>query len=613
MNYCIIAPNCVRNMDATYNFPIGIAYVSSSLKKSGRNVITYNLNYKEKPIDQILKELIIENSIDVIASGGITSQYNELYEIFKIAKQIKPSITTWVGGGIITSSPIPAMEALEYADYGMIGEGEVTICELAEAMEGLREFESVDGIIYNDGTKWITTRSRSEIQDLDSIPFPDYEGFEYGEIIKRASREFNFEDFSGTVVFSRSCPFNCTFCFHPSGTKYRKRSITNILKEIDYLVERYHLNGLYVADELFALRDEELNIFCAAMMERKLQYFVSLRVDIVNENMIQKLKDSGCVAICFGLESADNRILESMNKKITIKQIEYALSICDKVGMPIQGNFIFGDVAETAETYQNTLTWWKQHPQYSINLTPIIVYPGSKLYSYACKNGIITDEVQYIKDGCPNINVTKMSDLEYRKMFFDIGTAFTKGTDLLGNGFLEHSGNGLVNIHGSCPYCGSKQHWYDKNPFRFYAKPVCNHCGRVLNICALDYMDKELWLNNFRKLRSKKVALWGAANCLEALYVYIPELKDEEFSIIDTSPIKQGIEFHGKIVRAPQYIEEHDIEIVVITVVSASATTIHSSIVKSYTNVKSIIYLADLLDPNFDDKIICNSQDKKNI
>lgn len=602
MNYCIIAPNCVRNNDATYNFPIGIAYVSSSLKNSGRNVITYNLNYKEKPIYQILKELILNNSIDVIASGGITSQYNELYEIFKVAKQIKPSIKTWVGGGIITSSPIPAMKALEYADYGMIGEGEITICELAEAMEGLRTLESVDGIIYYNEGKWILTKPRTEIQDLDTIPFPDYEGFEYGEIIKRASKEFNFEDFSGTVVFSRSCPFHCTFCFHPSGTKYRKRSIANILKEIDYLIDQYHLNGLYVADELFALRNEELDIFCSSMKERNLMYFVSLRVDIVTEDMVQKLKDSGCVAICFGLESADNRILKSMNKRITLNQIESALAICDKVGMPIQGNFIFGDVAETVESYQNTLMWWKHHPQYSINLTPIIVYPGSELYSYACKNGIIADEVQYIKDGCPNINLTKMSDFEYRKMFFDIGTAYTKGTDLLNNGSLEYKGNGLVNIHGLCPYCGSEQHLYDKNPFRFYANPVCNHCGRVLNICALDYMDKELWLNNFRKLCSKKVALWGIANCLEALYVYIPELVNEEFLLIDSSPIKQGIKFHGKIVLDPKYIKENDVDVVVITVVSASATTIHSTIIKSYTNVKSIIYLADLLDPHFKEK-----------
>ena len=144
LNYLIVMPILTEIFEQSYTFPLGIAYVTSSLKQSGRNVIAYNLNYKTGTIRQNLEKLILEHDIDVVATGGLTAQYWQLERILRTAKEIKPSIITWVGGGIITSAPEAAMEALSIADYGMIGEGEITICELAEAMEGRRDPQTAE-------------------------------------------------------------------------------------------------------------------------------------------------------------------------------------------------------------------------------------------------------------------------------------------------------------------------------------------------------------------------------------------------------------------------------------------------------------------------------------
>ena len=601
MNYCIIMPRLARDDDVSYIFPIGIAYVSASLKATDRNVLTYNMNYKQLSTREILEKLITEYDLDVIASGGLTIQYPELREIFEIAKQIKPEIITWVGGGIITASPIPAMEALEFADYGMIGEGEVTICELAEAMEGKRGIESVNGLIFRDhiNESWIITSPREEIQDLDSLPLPDYEGFDYGALIDKANFETNTEH-SGTVSFSRSCPFNCTFCFHPSGTKYRKRSLKSILSEVDYLIDNYGISSLYIADELFALRGAELDAFCQEIIRRNLSFSISLRVDMVTVPLIQKLKESGCRIVSFGLESADNRILKSMNKHITVEQIEEALSICYKLDMPFNGNFIFGDEAETVETYQNTLKWWKVHPEYNIKLSQIIVYPGSILYEHAIKKSLIKSEVEFIRDGCPQLNVSNLTDEEFRKMMLDISLAYRKGTIKLRNCKLSYSTAGLVDIESKCPYCNKKNRWKNREVFRPVVKTICEHCGKIVDFFPLDYIDKSLFIKNFKRINKYKVALWGVTGSIESFFEYIPEAWKEPFLIVDSSKHKQGFAIHGHITVSPDTISDKEIDMVVITFTGGASATINYTIQEKYPSVQRVLYLGDFLNPNLD-------------
>lgn len=601
MNYCIVIPRLARDDEASYAFPIGIAYVSAALKATGRHVITYNFNYKKATVAELLSKLIEEYQIDVIASGGLTTQYPELREIFETAKQIKPDIITWVGGGIITASPLPAMEALEYADYGMIGEGDITICELAEAMEGKRELASVDGLIYRDPaqTGWIITNPRKEVEDLDQLPIPDYEGFEYEQAINKANFELNAEH-SGMVAFSRSCPFNCTFCFHPSGTKYRKRSLPNILKEVDYLISNYHIKSLYISDELFALRKEELKAFCSAIKARNLTYMISLRVDMVDTEMLTQLKESGCYCVGFGLESADNTVLKSMNKHITVEQIERALQMCRDINLNTTGNFIFGDEAETVETYHNTLNWWYKHPQYSIKLGYISVYPGSILYQNACRRGLISNQVEYIRQGCPQINVSKLTDDEYRQMMLDISIAINKGTDTLVHGKVEYSQSGLGTIYGECPHCGHKNIWNDREIFRPLSKISCEYCKNIIDIHPVDYIDTQLYRSNFAKLSNHNIALWGIISSIEAIYQVIPEIWQENFILIDSAIKKQGLSLHGKMIYSPDAIISKHIEIVVITFTTTSAGSICSTIAEKYPNVKKILFLGDLLNKNFE-------------
>lgn len=186
LNYLLVMPRLVQNIGDGYSFPLGIAYISSSMKKANFNVSTINLNHRDGDIYDILKREIADREIDVVATGGLSFQYNTVKLVIEAAKKINNSIITIVGGGIISGDPEPAMQALEYADFGVFGEGEITINELCKALESQEDFSQIEGIIYKDLDSYISTKPREQVRDLDSIAWPDYKGFDMDKYLEAA-------------------------------------------------------------------------------------------------------------------------------------------------------------------------------------------------------------------------------------------------------------------------------------------------------------------------------------------------------------------------------------------------------------------------------------------
>lgn len=599
MNYLIVMPRMTEINEQNNLFPFGIAYVSASLKRTGRNVISYNLTYKDGTTEELLRKVIVENDIDVFMTGGLTGQYWRLKEMVDAARLIKPDMIICVGGGIITSSPIPAMEALETADYGMIGEGEITVCELAEAIEGKRDFHSVDGLIFREGDSWTITNPRAEIMDLDSLPYPDYDGFEFGEMLDKIPVDIysHGKGRFGCMSFGRSCPFNCTFCFHPSGTKYRKRSLESVFREVDYLIERFGIKNISVTDELFAAKPSDVKNFCTEIKKRNIGFAISLRVDSVNREMLQLLKDHGCIQIGFGLESADNRILKSMNKHITVEQIENALALCNEVGINAQGNFIFGDEAETVETAHNTIQWWKNHPQYTIQCHLIALYPGSILYQHACERGLIKDEVQFIKDGCPYINVSQMTNEEYRSMALEISTLPQIRSDVLKDASVKFVELGKVDYTARCPQCGQFNTWIAQDILKMEENLVCEHCRRSMHVVIADSIDHKAD-EHIKLLKDHKIAFWPMVGAVEELRLIAPSIMGDNTYFIDSAQVKQGGRYHNKVVSAPDIIEKESIDTAFVMLTTPVASEIIASL-KQFPSIKKIFFVGDLFDPDF--------------
>lgn len=400
-----------------YVMPMGILYVSAYVKRSGvANVHTLNLNHVEGDEYDVLQSYIINNKIDFVGIGGLSGEYSDIARMVSYVRKISSKVVIQVGGGIITADPEVAMQAMPDIDYGIIGEGERTSVELIEALSKNKEISEVNGIIFKSEDRLLKTGQREEIEDLDTLPFPDYEGFDYEEYLRHnpdlsdEGRKYS----QVSVIGGRSCKYNCTFCFHPSGSRYRQRSLDSIFKEIDHLVNNYDISYIALREELFATDNERVREFCKRAESYDFDWSIQLRIDSINQELVDLLKGTRCRYVFVGVESADDKVLKSMRKGITLAQIETALEMLRKAGLNSRSGIIFGDTAETFESAMFTLDWFKRNrTRYRMFVDMIIAFPGSALYKRACKSGIIDNPVMFLKDGCPIVNVSQMNDDEF--------------------------------------------------------------------------------------------------------------------------------------------------------------------------------------------------------
>lgn len=403
-----------------YIMPLGILYVTSYLKKSNvANVYTLNMNHQEGSEENLLKCYFNKYNINVLGVGGLSGEFADINRIVQLTKVINQQIKIIIGGGIITADAETAMQAFEIADFGVIGEGEITIVELLKAINGELPIENVSGIIFVKNGKYIKTKTREEINNLDSLPFPDYEGYNYKEYLE-TNPDVSDEGKKYTqvsVIGGRSCKYNCTFCFHPSGSKYRQRSLDSIFNEIDFLISNYKISYIALREELFATDNNRVIDFCNRVKHYDFDWSIQLRIDSVNQELVEVLKNTRCRYVFVGIESAHDAVLKSMRKGINLQQIEYALNLLSEAGLNSRSGIIFGDKAETADTAMWTYNWYKKNQSnYRMFLDMIIAFPGSKLYSDACIEGIIPNPVQFLKDGCPIINISKLSEIQFKQL-----------------------------------------------------------------------------------------------------------------------------------------------------------------------------------------------------
>ncbi len=414
MKCLLVAPRFVHKVGTYYNFPLGIAYISAALKRAGHDVHCLNLNNVEGPVDDVVRDAVRRLAPDMLGTGGLSPHFTLVRDILAAGRAARPEIVNVVGSGVFSSDPETVAEMLDI-DVGVIGEGEETIVDLAAALEQGRPLDQVAGLLYRDGGGTMKrTAARAVIRDLDSLPWPDWDGFGMEDYL--ASQNVADDYFLHgrddarvmPMISSRSCPYGCTFCFHPLGRVYRQRSLDSVFAELDAAVGRYGINMIAILDELFAVKKDRLAAFCERIKPYGIQWMVQLHVNAVDAETVRVMKDAGCTYVSLGLESMSDTVLRSMAKKATPLAIDQVLGLVRGSRIGIQGNFIFGDPAETPQTVNETLDWWARNRGYQVSLSLMVPYPGTPLYHQGLKTGRIPDRHGHFLN--PMVNLTGMDD-----------------------------------------------------------------------------------------------------------------------------------------------------------------------------------------------------------
>ncbi len=392
MDVMLINPydeNAVKNGLGFITPPLNLMYLASSLENASFSVKIVDDDLLQMGYEKV-SQLAAKLNPQIIAITATTSTIKTALKYMKLIKKLLPNSLYVIGGPHPTFMPQEVLNE-SVLDVVVLGEGEETLVDLTSKYidKNSLDLGDIRGIAYQDlyhgNIKF--TQPRPLIEDLDSLPLPARHliPFESYGISK---------DQSGGMITSRGCVFACGYCSSSliMGKKFRSRSPENVVDEIEELLYKYKIRDIAFMDDTFMLNKRRANDIAQEIEDRNLDvsFVASSRVDMVDYNLLKKLKRSGMSTLYYGVESGSQRILNLMKKGITLKQAEDAVCSAKDAGLNVLTSFILGYPGETADDINKTIDFSiKLNPDYS-QFSILTPFPGTPIYHELNKNGLIS-------------------------------------------------------------------------------------------------------------------------------------------------------------------------------------------------------------------------------
>lgn len=365
------------------NEPMGLMYIGTVLKRESHRVRIIGLG-KSTFLKSLSRE-VLRFKPDIVGLNITTMLAGKAEIAASFIKNNFPGIKIIAGGPHPTILPYETLKN-KNIDISVIGEGELTIVDLLRAIELKRPLEKVKGIAFLKDNNLVTTEKREYIQDLDALPFVDRELMPGRVIYGRAG--YPVGNPCMLLMTVRGCPYKCSFC-QPVlnkmfGSKIRRRSVENVVREITELKRKYGIRGLWIDDDTFLLDNNWVERFCDLMIEEKLDmlWYTNGRINIADKKILRKMRDAGCVGLVMTPETGSERIRnEILNKNISDEEITAAYRICREIGLPVQANIMLGSPTETNKDLDLSVNLIKKIQPHFMNFSYTTALPETYLYN----------------------------------------------------------------------------------------------------------------------------------------------------------------------------------------------------------------------------------------
>jgi anaerobic magnesium-protoporphyrin IX monomethyl ester cyclase len=358
--------------------PLGIALIAAILENNGYIVNILDANSPEFTLEEAVASARDANVV------GFTAMTPTIGAALKIAKYIKenyPEKVIIFGGPHVTLMPEETLKSAPYVDVIVRGEADETVLDLMRAFENNTKLENVQGISFTDKGKIIHTAARPIMINIDSLPVPAYHLLSLKSYRPHPPHGM-YRPFAA-IVSSRGCPYRCAYCSKPVfGSKFRAQSAERVVSEMEYLNKQFGAREIAFYDDSFTLDKKRVHEICDKILVKKLKiaWTCETRVNLVDKELLQHMKQAGCYAIAYGIETAAPEIMKIIQKDITLEQVEKAVQAHREVGLQVVGYFMLGSPGETPETIQQTIDFAKKlkvdFAQFSVT-TP---FPATELY-----------------------------------------------------------------------------------------------------------------------------------------------------------------------------------------------------------------------------------------
>ena len=365
--------------------PIGMLYLCSNIDHDVKFIDNNIQKYSNK---KLFKE-IMKNEPNIVGFGGTMTEWVQAQKVAKMLREV--DIPTIYGG---PNATVNSEKHMHYFDYVIRGEGEFTLNELLTSLEKGSDLRAVKGVWFNENTKIVRNLDSPFIENLDCLNYParflaNLDNYDRTQL-------FSEEKPADVIVGSRGCPFKCRFCSSQYFWKqsYRYRDVNKIVEEIKFMMEKYGTKVVHFREDNFTVNRKRVLDFCTELKEIDIEWHIQSRVTDIDEELVKKMKEAGCIGISCGFESANNHTLKYIHKGITVEDSIKAINICEKVEMAWTGSFMVGCLNETEEDIRNTLSFVDRIHRYPYSYLPLgahrfLGFPVSETYFEMLKDNLV--------------------------------------------------------------------------------------------------------------------------------------------------------------------------------------------------------------------------------
>lgn len=345
----LVNPPVFRIEEPWYDAPrfvrTGLAYLAGYLRQyPGFEIKIVDSKFERLNFKQTL-ERVLDFKPDILGLGAFTNEIKPAAHLAKLVKEKLPKTITIIGSVHVTALPIQTLEEFPEFDIGVIGEGEITFYELCLAIRNKIPIDKIKGISYRNGNKIEMTATRERILDQDSIPFPAWD-------LLPPAEEY-------VVMTLRGCPFNCLFCMNPNGRVARKRTVDNVIGELEMIIEKYRPKSILFGDELFSIDMDRtkqlLNEMIKNNLHKHIRWTAQTHVHFVDYELFKLMKKANVELVGMGIETGDEEKLKTLGKGTTLEMILKARDAARRAKVPVMTFFIIGQPNETTESIKNTI------------------------------------------------------------------------------------------------------------------------------------------------------------------------------------------------------------------------------------------------------------------
>lgn len=377
--------------------PLNLLYLAAALQKAGHEVRLLDLYASPLPPEAEV-EAMTSFKPELAGFATYPGSIDETYRLVKALRAALPETFIVLGG--LYASYLPELSLSQCpADAAVLGEGEITLTELAAAVAEKAPLAKVAGLCYRRHGHTFRTAPRSPILNIDSVPWPAYELLDFDAYRLPPTRAVSRGRVS-SVLSARGCNFSCSFCSHHYGyfCHIRSRDPEDVVEEMRHVARMYAVKEWRFEDCAFTAAPQRAKRICELLKERLpgAAWNCDVRADTASDELFAAMRAAGCSRVFLGVETGSQRMLGELgaNKAIRLDQVRNAVKLAKKHGMRINCSFVLGLPGETLETAKESLDFALElDPDYAMfaALMPVV---GSRLFDQAVKEGKI-DPVKY--------------------------------------------------------------------------------------------------------------------------------------------------------------------------------------------------------------------------